>query len=242
MLGCPDQALRAGRQALALARELSHPASLAHGRFFVGMFFQFRRDVSEAQELAEALQGLAAEQGLPFYLAGGLVLRGWTLAERGHEAEGLVQIRQGVAASATSPLFCRVYFHALLTEVCRKVGNVEEGVVAVAEALKATQDTGIGFYEPELHRLKGELLLAGAPGKPAEAEACFRQAIAVAGRQSAKSLELRAVMSLSHLLRDQGQANEARQMLAEAYGWFTEGFDTADLREAKGLLEMVSCQ
>lgn len=242
MRGYPDQAVRNGREALALARELSHPASLEHGRFFVGMFHQFRRDVSETRELAEALQGRAAEQGLFFYLTGGLVLGGWTLAERGHGDEGLAQIRQGVAASAASPLFCRVYFLALLAEVCRKAGKVEEGLAAVAEALQAVEDKGIGFYEPELPRLKGELLLAGASGKSAEAEACFRQAIAVARRQSAKSLELRAVMSLSRLLHNQGQQDEARRMLAGTYGWFTEGFDTADLREAKGLLEVVSCK
>jgi predicted ATPase len=239
MLGYPDQAVLRSRQALALARELSHPASLVHGLFFIGMFRQFRRDVHETQELAEALQGLVAEQGLRLYLAGGPVLRGWALAERGHEEDGLALIYQGLAAPALSA-FWRVYFLALLAEVCGKAGKVEEGLAALAEALRAVEDKGVGFYEPELHRLKGELLLARAPENQEEAQACFHEAIACARRQGARSLELRAVMSLSRLYQEQGTAAEARPLLADSYGWFTEGFDTADLREAKALLQVLS--
>ena len=128
MLGYPDQALRRSREALALARELSHPTSLAHARYQVGIFHQFRRDVPETQEQAEALQRLAAEQGLPFYLAAGSVLRGWALAERGHGEEGLAQIRQGLAAPAMSPRFWRVHFLALLAEAYGKAGRSKRGL------------------------------------------------------------------------------------------------------------------
>src|SRR5262249_40599106 len=125
-------------------------------------------------------------------------------------------------------------------EVCGRAGKIEEGLDALAEALRAVDDKGIGYYEPELHRLKGELLLARAPAKQADAEACFRQAIDIARRQSAKSLELPAALSLGPLYHQQGKKEEAHRMLAEIYGWFAEGFDTADLQEAKALLQAVS--
>jgi predicted ATPase len=240
MLGYPDQALQRSRESLALARELSHPVNLAYASLCNGVFHQFRRDVSETQEQAEACQRLSVEQGLPFYLAGGSVLRGWALAERGHGEEGLAQMREGLAASSMSPLFWRVHYFALLADVCGKAGKIEEGLAALAEALRAVDGKGIGYYEPELHRLKGELLLARAPESPSDAEACFRQAIDIARRQSAKSLELRAVLSLSRLYHQQGKTEEAHRMLAEIYRWFTEGFDTVDLQEAKALLQVVS--
>src|SRR5207244_8810547 len=125
-------------------------------------------------------------------------------------------------------------------EAYGKGGKAAEGLAALAEALSAVEDTGVHFYEPEMHRLKGELLLAGPSGNPAEAEACFRQAIGRARSASARSWELRSVLSLSRLYHQQGRQKEARPMLAEIYNWFTEGFDTVDLREAKALLQAVS--
>jgi predicted ATPase len=240
MLGYPDQAGRRSQETLALARELLHPLSLAVARFQTGTFHQFRRDVSETRELADALLALAAEQGFAFHRAAGSVLQGWALAEQGHGEAGLAQIRQGLAASGVIPLFVRGYFLALLAEACGKAGKVEEGLAALAEALRAIENTGIGFYEPELHRLRGELLLARAPEHPTDAEVCFQQAIVIARRHSAKSLELRAVLSLSRLYHQQGKKEESHQMLAEIYGWFTEGLDTVDLREAEALLQEVS--
>jgi predicted ATPase len=240
MLGYPEQAVKRSQEALTLARELSDPVSLAHARFHLVMFHQFRRDGAATQELAEALLILSAEQGLPTYVAGGSVLLGWALAERGQAAEGLAQIRQGLAAMATSVVFWRTYFQALLAEVYGKGGNVEEGLAVLVEALRRAADTRMGFYEPEMHRVHGELLLASSPANPADAESCFRQAIACAGRQRARSLELRAVLSLSRLYIQQGRREEVRAVLAEIYGWFTEGFDTVDLQEAKTLLDVVS--
>jgi predicted ATPase len=240
VLGYPDPAWRRCQEGLALARELSHPTTLAHARFQIAMFHQFRRDLSATREQAEALQELATEHGLPTYLAVGSVLHGWALAEEGKAQEGAAQIRQELAGSAMKAFNLRGYFLALLAEAHGKGGKAQEGLDAVVEALQMAEVTGTRHHEPELHRLKGELQLAHASAEQADAEACFRQAIEVARQQSAKSLELRAVMSLSRLYHQQGKKEEARQVLAEIYGWFTEGFDTVDLREAKALLQAVS--
>ena len=240
MLGYPDQALRRSREALALARELSHPTSLAHAQFYVGIFHQFRRDV---------LRDPGAGRGMPTTRrrAGASLLPGGRIGPAGLGAGRTRAWRRG-ACSDPPGAGCFGHEPALLARPfpCPagrgvwQAGKVEEGLAALAEALRVVEDTGIGFYEPELHRLKGELLLARAPENPADAEACFRQAIAIARRQEAKSLELRAVMSLSRLYQSKAKQEEARPMLAEIYGWFTEGFDTADLQEAKALLQVIS--
>jgi predicted ATPase len=240
MRGYPDQALRHSREALEMAQELSHPTSLAHAQFLLSIFQHFRQDVAETLKLAEALHGLAVEQGLPHYLAGGSVLRGWALTRHGHVEEGLAHIRRGVAAWASSSIHWHIHALALLAEAYGKGGKPAEGLAVLAEALSAVEDSGMRFYQPELYRLQGEFLLARAPDNPADAESCFRRAIALARRQGAKSWELRAVLSLSRLYHRQGKKEVARPMLAENYGWFTEGFDTADLQEAKALLEVVS--
>jgi predicted ATPase len=240
MLGYPDRALKRSREALVLARQLSDPTGLARAHFLIGQFHQARRDAAETLEHAEALQRLAAEQGLASYVARGSILRGWSQAAQGQAEEGLSQIREGQAAwSAVAPS-SRNQFLAARAEVCAKGGNVEEGLAVLAQALQAVEDTGCCFFEPELHRLEGEFLLTLAPQSPTDAESCFRQAIASARRQKARSLELRAVLSLNRLYHQQGKKEEAHQMLAEIYGSFTEGFDTVDLREAKALLEEVS--
>ncbi len=258
-LGYPDQALKRIYNALTLAQELSHSYSLAVALVIAAMLHQFRREGPAAQERAEAAIALASEQGFPYLLARGTVLRGWALAEQGRGQGGIVQIRQGLAAWwATGAEVFRLYFLTLLAEAYGKVGQAEEGLTLLAEALAAVDNSGERFYEAELYRLKGELSLQSRqvktsqdksavtnpqppiPNPQAEAEACFRKAIEIARRQQAKSLELRAVMSLSRLWQQQGKKVEARQMLTEIYGWFTEGFDTADLKEARALLEELS--
>jgi predicted ATPase len=240
MLGYPDQALKTGRQAIELARQLSDPPGLARAHFLIGQFHQFRRDGAETLQHGEEVERLAAEQGLPSFSAGGSILRGWALAEQGRAEDGLAQILQGLAAWSTSKPTSLIQFLAMLAEVCGNVGKVEEGLAALAEAAQRGKDQGAPYYEPEIHRLKGELLLTRAPKSPTDAESCFRQAITSARRQKSRSLELRAVLSLSRLYCQQGKTDEAHQMLAEIYGWFTEGFDTVDLREAKALLQEAS--
>ena len=198
---------------------------------------------------------LGSEQQLPYWLAVGTFLRGWALTEQGQEAEGIAQMRQGlVAYRAVGTEQGRPHLLALLAEAHGKVGQAEEGLTALVEALARVEKSGERFYEAELYRLKGTLTLQKfqvssskfqVQGSPAsevrspesEAEECFLRAIAIARKQQAKSLELRAVMNLARLWRQQGKTEEARQMLAEIYGWFTEGFDTADLKDAKALLE-----
>jgi predicted ATPase len=175
------------------------------------------------------------------YLAFSTSLRGWALARQSQGAEGIGQIHQGLAAyRATGAALAQPWHLALLAEAYQHAGQTEAGLAALAEALTAVHNTGERVYEAELYRLQGECLLAGAAAHGAEAETCFRQALAIARRQQAKSWELRAAMSLSRLWQQQGKRAEAHDLLAPIYGWFTEGFDTADLQEAKALLEELA--
>jgi predicted ATPase len=239
ILGYPDQALKRNNDALTLAHELSHPFSLASALGFASWLHQLRREGQATQEQAEAAMTLSTEEGFPHWLAMGTTLRGWALVEQ--REEGTAQIRQGMAAwRAAGAELARPYYLALLAEAYGKGGQVEEGLSTLAEALATVHNTGERFYEAELYRLKGELLLAQSVYQTTEAEACFHKALDVTRRQQAKSLELRASMSLAHLWRRQGKQNKARELLAGVYDWFTEGFDTADLQEAKALLEELA--
>jgi predicted ATPase len=240
MLGYPEQALQRGREALALARELGHPTSVVHAQVLVAVLHQFRRDVPETLELAEAIQGLAADQAVLFWSAIGSLLRGWALVERGRSAEGKAEIRQGLDTGPPTRVHYRAYSLALLAEACGRGGDFAEGLAVLARALTAVEETGIHIYEPEMYRLKGEFLLALDPANPAEVEASFRQAVAIARRHQAKSLELRATMSLARLWQRQGRRDEARAALAAVYGTYTEGFTTPDLVDAAALLNRLA--
>jgi TOMM system kinase/cyclase fusion protein len=244
-LGYPEQALQWSHEALRLARELTHPFSLGFALFLTSWVPQFRREGLLTHERAEAAIALAAEHGFAVFGAGGTIFRGWALAARSIELgpgqepreEGIAQIQQGMAAwRATGAEALRPYYLALLAEASGKRGQVEEGLHLLAEALAVANDTGECRWDAELHRLKGELLLARPAEHHAEAETCFRQALDVARRQEAKAFELRATMSLARLWQRQGKRAAAYALLAPIYGWFTEGFDTADLQEARALL------
>jgi predicted ATPase len=240
-LGYPDQALQASDRALTLARELAHPASLAATLSYAAVLHQFRREQEAVQQTAEALIALATEQGDAERLARGMILRGWALFAQGQGTEGMVQMRQGLAAlQSTGGEVRRQLFLPLLAEAYGGIGQSEEGLNVLAEALAAVEKTGGRFYEAELYRLRGELLLARSAEHHTEAETRFRQGLNIARRQQAKSWELRAAMSLSRLWQHQGKGDEARELLGPIYSWFTEGFDTADLQEAKALLEELS--
>jgi predicted ATPase len=248
-LGYPDQALQRSHEALTLARELAHPVSLGYALFFATWVHQFRQEGHLIQELAEAVITLGAEQGFAVFTASGTIFRGWALTQRsaepgagqGQVEEGMAQMQQGLAARrATGAAVFQPYGLALLAAASAQVGQVEAGLTLLAEALAVTNDKGERRWEAELYRLQGELLLARAMGHDTEAETCFRQALDIARQQQAKSWELRAATSLSRLWQHQGKRAEARELLAPIYGWFTEGFDTADLQEAKTLLEELS--
>jgi predicted ATPase len=241
VLGYPDQARQRSYDTYTLAQELAHPFSLAYALDFVARIHQLRREGQLTQQWAEALLMLAREQGFTQRLATGTILLGWALTAQGQKAEGVDQVRQGLAAfRATGAELARPYYLALLAEAYAKVGQQEDGLSLLAEALATVHKTGERLWEAELHRLKGELLLPLSAEKHAEAEACFQQALEVARHQQATSLELRAAMSLARLWQQQSRRAEARELLAPVYGWFTEGFGTADLQEAKALLEALA--
>ena len=221
-LGYPDQALARSQEGLALAQRLSHPHSLALALHAAATLHQFRGAARAAQECAEAALALATEHAFAFYQANSTILRGWALAVQGHGAEGIAQMCQGVAAyEATGAALRRTYFFALLAEAYGRAGQVAEGLRLLAQALTVVRTTGEQVYEAELYRLQGELLLRRQRGY-GQAEAGFQQALALARRQQAKSLELRAALSLSRLWQHQGKRAEARELLAPVYGWFTE--------------------
>lgn len=240
-LGYPDQALETIQDALTSARTLSHPFSLAFALGMAAWLSQYRREAQATHEQAEVLMTLAQKHGFPFWEAYGMLMRGWALAAQGQDEEGITQIHQGLRAyQATGTRHYRPYFLALQAEAYRKAGQTDAGLHTTAAVLALVDKTGECWWEAEMHRLKGVLLLALSLENHAEAATCFHQALDIARRQEAKSLELRATMSLSRLWQQQGKRAEARQLLAEVYGWFTEGFDTADLQEARVLLDELA--
>ncbi len=245
LLGYPDQAYQQSTAALTLAQALAHANSLASTLAYTAMLRQFRREVRETHTQAEAALTFASTQQIPFWAAMGAILRGWALSRHGQGEVGIDQIREGLAAyQATGARYLRSYWLALLAETYGAVGRPAAGLAVLAEAFEAVHTHAEHYYEAELLRLKGELLLqsgveqSGVSALPAAAaEPCFHQALTIARHQQARSLELRAAMSVSRLWQQQGKRAEAYELLAPIYGWFTEGFDTADLQEAKALLE-----
>jgi predicted ATPase len=237
-LGYPDQGLAQSQQAVTLAQQSAYPLSLSFILSFAAVCHQLRREGRATQEHADAAISLATDQGFPHWRARGSVLRGWALGHQRGAKEGITQIEQGLLAfRATGAEIHRPYYLALLAEAYGTMGEPEAGLTALAEALTLADKTGERWYEAELYRLKGALLLQQSSSNQTEAENCFQQAIAIAQKQSAKSWELRATTSLARLWQSQGKREEARQLLGDIYHWFTEGFDTADLQDAKALLE-----
>jgi predicted ATPase/class 3 adenylate cyclase len=236
--GYPEQAMQASQQGRRLAQEVSHLYSLATALAWAVVLHQFRREVQAVYEQAAALKTLVMEHGFAQWSGYGPLLHGWAQAMQGQSEQGIAEICQGLAADlATGSKAFQPYFLGLLAEVYGKDGHYDEGLNALAEALAVKDSTEVRFYESELHRLKGELLLAQSPDGHTEAESCFYQALDVARYQRAKSLELRAATCLARLWQSQHKRKEAYDLLAPVYDWFTEGFDTADLQDAKALLD-----
>jgi predicted ATPase len=239
--GYPTQALRRSQEALVLAQALAHPHSLAVAQHWVAFLHHHRREAPAVQGQAEDLLTLATTQRFPLYVGYGTCWRGWALAMQGQGAAGLALLRQGMeAVLATGQMLTRPLCLVLLAEAAGCTGQVTEGFRLLAEVLGAFETSGRGDLLAEAHRLRGELLLRQAVPDAAQAGACFQKALAIARRQQAKSWELRAAMSLARLWQQQGKQTDARQLLSDVYGWFTEGFDTADLQEAKALLEELA--
>jgi predicted ATPase len=241
ILGYPDQALQRSHEAVTWARQLSHAFSLAFALSGVALIHLHRREARATAEQAEALIAMAREHEFPRWGAVGAILHGWACAEQGQTVEGIAQIRQGALVwRSQGQELTRPHHLALLAHAHSHIGEVAEGLHALTEAFALMESTEESWCEAELYRLKGELLRAQSAENYAAAHTCFQQALVVARCQQAKSWELRAAMSLSRLWQQQGKRAEAYALLAPIYGWFTEGFDTADLREAKALLEELS--
>jgi predicted ATPase len=239
-LGYPDQGLARSHEAVTLTRQSAHPFSLGFALGMAAMFYQCRREMRAAQECAEAAIHLTQEQGFPYWMTFSSILRGWALAHQGQGQEGIEQLHQGIAAyRATGAELARQYWLALLAEAHGTMEQPEAGLTALAEALTHVDTTGERWCEPELYRLKGVLLLQQSSDNKVEAEACFHKALDIARSQQAKSFELRAATGLAHFWQQQGKRQEAYDLLAPIYHWFTEGFDTADLQDAKALLAIL---
>jgi predicted ATPase len=245
-LGYPDRALQNSHQAVAGAQALNHANTLGYVLAHACLVYQFRKDVESVAASVEALVLLCQQHGLPLWQGVATSVEGWVMVERGQPEAGVARIRQGFddLLATGSRLF--LPHHAVwLAEGYAALGQITEALNVITDALEFVRQTNGRWWEAELYRFKGELLLEGEGGTlgvkdEAAAEACFLNAIEVARRQEAKSLELRATVSLARLWQAQGKKEEANQMLAEVYGWFTEGFETVDLREARALLEAFS--
>jgi len=242
LLGYPEKAEQRNNESLALARELKHPFSLAVALVWAATIYQFLHDGQRAEKLAEAALTLSAsEGGFAQVSAFAMVLRGWAWSQRGRERDGIGLTNQGLAAyRQTGSEANRPMGLAYMAELYKQTGEFDEGLLCISEALTLVKETGEGMYEAELYRLKGDLLLVKNACDSDETEGCYKTAIEISRKQSAKSWELRATTSLARLLRDSGRRAEARTMLADIYNWFTEGFDTADLKDAKALLDELA--
>ena len=235
--GYPDQGMARINQALCVAEQLAEPFNLALALNAAALLHQLRREGPAAQARAEATIRLASEHGFPVPLAGGTAWRGWALAAQGRVEEGIAQMRRSLDLErAAGQQALRTQILALLAEAQGKAGQAAEGLRLAAEGLELVDKSRGGYREAELYRVKGELLLALSAEDQAQAENCLRRAIEIARRQSAKSWELRAAISLARLWQSQGRTEAARELLAGIYGWFDEGLDTADLHAARALL------
>jgi predicted ATPase len=239
-LGYPDQAVVRMQAALTLAQQLAHPLSLTMALRWAAVLHHLRREVLLTQTYAEAAVTIAIDHGFPQQVAIVIPLRGWALAMSGNKEEGRAQILQGLTSyRETGATKDRLEHLALLAATAAQSGQTAEGLDALAKALTAARTSRVPWWHAELYRLRGELLLQQAATPPEAALVCFQQALAVARRQQAKALELRAAVSLARLWQQQGKRAAAHALLAPLYGWFTEGFDTADLQDAKGVLDAL---
>jgi predicted ATPase len=242
-LGYPLTALRGAREHLAVARRSSDPFSLAFALVGDGLNHVWLRDArmgGVVAERAEETLAIATEHAVPLFQIVGAFLRGWAMATAGRADEGIAEMRRSISDAMIAGASLTAQLHAVLAEICGKNGRAEEGLDLVAKGLETAEQTGLTTAEAELHRVRGELTLLIDRRSEAEAEVCFRTAIGIARRQAARLFELRATTSLARLLDRQSNRDEARTTLAQIYNWFTEGFDTADLTEAKVLLDELS--
>jgi predicted ATPase len=236
----PEKAKSLADDGLRLARKLTHPYSLAMALFLAAMVRQYRREASDCLKLAEEIQTLSAQHGFVIVMAWGRALAGWALGALGEVGLGITKIQESLQClrSIGAEVLCPE-LRGLLSMMLIRQGELEQAIGALDEAIALAERSGDRLYDPELCRLKGEVLIRVAAGHEAEAETLIRRAIELAGERQAKSFELRAAASLARLHMRQGKVETARSALSGIYSWFTEGFDTADLVEAGELLKSL---
>jgi predicted ATPase len=240
-LGYPDQALAWQEAGLALAGQQPHPSMLAHTFTWAAFLHQFRRDPVKLREQAERAATLAREQALANNEAEANMLLGWLMAEEGEPEAGMHLIGQGMAVrQASGTIFHSSYFLGLLAQAHARAGERAEALRLVSEALSFAESRSERWYEPELRRLRGEYLLHEEATQARDAEASFEEALSLARAQGAKAWELRSAVSLAGLWAQQGERQKGYDLLAPVYGWFTEGFETVDLTQAKALLDELT--
>jgi predicted ATPase len=238
--GFPDQAFAMAERALARARQCGHPYTLAYTLFFASIPALLTRRLPQADAFITEMVALAGEHGFGLGAALGLILQGWTIGQRGDAAVGVVRMREGVAAAAgTSSHWNEPYFLGLLGETLAAAGEINAGIAAIDDALAGAAASGQRGWDAELHRLRGELEHKRPRPDLVSMEGCYRKAVAVAREQGTRGFELRAATSLARLLAGNGKRSEAQDLLAPVYGWFTEGFDTQDLTDAKAVLDEI---
>jgi len=239
--GYPDRSARAADRALAYSRELGHAHTFAYALALAGQAAVLARDVATACAYGNDCVALTSEHGLSHWGTYGRILQGWADAQRGEATKGIARIRDGMAAyEATGARVYTPLFLTLLGEALALAGKLEEALTALDDASAKAAGSGVRGWDAEIHRLRGELTLRLPYRDPAKAEDSLRTALAIAREQGTRSYELRAATSLARLWREQGHRMEARELLAPLYGSFTEGFDTADLKEAKALLDELA--
>jgi adenylate cyclase len=236
-LGFPDQALQRSQEAVTVARQLVHPSTLAFALGHAGLHHYLRREPRATLDRADEAMALSAEYGLAFWSAFAAILKGWSLVQLEGNSASIEQMKQGLLGYRdTGGSLERPYWLAMLAESYQSTGRIGEALATVELALQECRDAGVGFFEAELHRMKGELILAQDTSDATIAEHSFLEALDIARRQLAKSLELRAAVSLSRLLESRGEEQRARRMLTGVFGWFSEGMSSCDLRAAEAFL------
>jgi predicted ATPase len=241
MLGYSEQAMQRSHEACTLTEGLAHPHTRVYAFWHLAVLHQHRREQEEVRRSVEVATRVSREQGFPLWLGLSLILQGWARATRPQPTEQIPSMHEGMAMyRATDAEMWLPYLLTLLAETYGAAGQPEAGLRLLDEAHTVMDSTQERFYEAEMHRVQGELVLAQAADQHALAETCFQQALTIARRQQARSWELRAAMSLSRLWQQHGKRAEAYALLAPIYGWFTEGFDTADLQEARALLDELA--
>ena len=236
-LGYPDEALAKCRDGERLARDLAHPFSVTVALWAAGMLHLLRRDTNATLETGEAMITHCSEKGFPPFIPMGRIFHGGALAEQGELTTGIAELAEGIAGvRASGTEYTLPLFFAWLAEICGKGERIEEGLAALERGRALSEETEDRFILPEFDRIEGEFLLARSAHNQAEAQACFERAMHLAHARDARCLELRAATSLARLWGEQGKRRKAHDFLAPVYDWFTEGFDTGDLKDAKALL------